>query len=124
MFLSRPIALLVLGLLALLPSTALGLVSTHADVNQERRTYHQFRLNAETQLAVSARCVSHGNASHYRVWIERRTPQGTWRQGEPLVQARDSSEGQTTITLPEGHYRVVISARRMEYWFSLNPSRG
>ena len=115
--------LIAVMLLTLCPSGAHALVTDHADVNRERRVYREFRLRAETRIDVSARCETRGNAPQFRVMIQRRTPQGTWGRTETLVHTNSAQEGSTTITLPEGNYRVTITARRMEYWLTMLPSR-
>jgi len=115
--------LIVFLLLTLSASDVFGLVSTHRDVNQEQRHYHEFRLRQQTVINVSARCETRGNAPQFRVWIDVRTPQGTWGGNELLIQTNQASNGQTTITLPEGDYRITITARRMEYWFTMTPGQ-
>ena len=112
-------SLIAVILLTLAPQAAFALVNTHRDVNREQRNYHTFRLRERTEINMTARCEARGNAPQFRVWIEVRTPQGTWGRSEQLLHTTRASSGERTITLPEGDYRITITARRMEYWFTM-----
>lgn len=124
---SRPILLgwLFVALIAF-PASAEELVEESGSASRERRMERFIDLGERTELTLTLSCSS--NAARqglYRVYFYERSPSGRWSQiNELRIQfTADQEETSGTFYLPRGDYKIVITARFMDYSFLLEDDR-